>query len=132
MPTYYKPDTARNLYGGPLPCTYCGQMPAVHHAPHRRCPTVDELAAAATPQPHTVAGLWPCFRATDWLTIPGRGRSAITTLDRTTQDFAHLVGQEVIIDGTLYVCRAVERFLHSPPWQAGESIGLLVEELPHV
>lgn len=52
----------------------------------------------------------------------------LVTLDRTTPDFAHLLGQEVLIDGQCYRCQGVERFLHSPPWYRGEPIGLLVRK----
>ena len=76
-----------------------------------------------------VALLWPSFHALDWYTITGRGRAAIVELNRTTPDFAHLLGQEALIDGTLYRCRGVERFAHCPPWHKGEKVSLLVESV---
>jgi hypothetical protein len=70
------------------------------------------------------------FTAGDWYEVEGRGWAAVTTLDRTTADFAHLIGKSVVIDGRKYICLAVERFLHNPPWRKGEPISLLVEDVP--
>lgn len=77
----------------------------------------------------SVSALWPSFHALEWFTIPTLGRCATVLLDRDTSDFAHLIGCEVLIDGRLYRCRSVERFLHSPPWHMGETVSLLVEEV---
>ena len=59
--------------------------------------------------------------------INGRGLAYAVRLDRDTDDFAHLLGKEVEIDGVKRRCIGVERFTHSPPWYEGEAIGLLVE-----
>lgn len=58
--------------------------------------------------------------------IKGRGTVFVVANDRECYDFAHLLNQEVMIDGTVYLCRGVERFAHLPPWRKGEKIGLLV------
>jgi hypothetical protein len=79
-----------------------------------------------------VDAIFPFFRASEWFEVRGK-RIATTTLDRETSDFAHLIGNEVIIapthDGSerTYKVVAVERFAHMPPWRAGENIGLMVE-----
>ena len=74
----------------------------------------------------TVAGIFPVFRSTD--VHPGpNGTTYVTTLDRDTDDFAHLIGAEVIINGALVTVVGVERFAHSPPWRRGEDIGLMVK-----
>jgi hypothetical protein len=52
---------------------------------------------------------------------------ATVQLDQTTMNFAHLVGQEVVIDGERYRCYGIEYFTHAAPWLQGETIGLIVE-----
>ena len=44
----------------------------------------------------------------------------------TCENFDHLVGENVEIDGIPYKVHAVERFAHMPPWRVGEIIGLQV------
>lgn len=62
-------------------------------------------------------------------TIPSsRGMISVVELDRKTDDFGHLVNQEITLDGKNYICRGVERFTHSPPYRIGERIGLLLDE----
>ena len=72
-----------------------------------------------------VADIWPCFVATDRTDVEG-GVILVTTLDRDTHDFGHLIAREVLIGGNLYRCAAVERFAHHPPWRKGETIGIFV------
>jgi hypothetical protein len=72
----------------------------------------------------------PSFTALDWFNIKDRGDCACVKLDRDTRDFAHLVGQSVLIDGELFTCLGVERRAHIAPWKAGEPIALLVEPIP--
>ena len=74
------------------------------------------------------AGIYPCFKAGDWYDVKGRGRVAAVSLDRETEDFSHIIDQEIIIDGEIYTGKAVERFAHCPPWHADEKIGILVNE----
>ena len=56
-------------------------------------------------------------------------RELVFTVANPSQcnDFRHLIGQEVEINGKLYKVNGVHRHLHAPPWREGESIGLLVE-----
>ena len=68
------------------------------------------------------------FRSAGWFEVKGTGWEAAVTLDRDTQDFGHLVGQRVHIDGTFYHCIGVNHFGHPPPWRQGERIGLVVKE----
>lgn len=49
-------------------------------------------------------------------------------LDQNTDDFSHLVGKRIILNGRLETCFSVERFNHLPPWIAGERIGLLIRK----
>jgi hypothetical protein len=76
-----------------------------------------------------IGALWPAFHAFAWFPLPDGRRLASVLLDRETMDFAHLLRQEVLIDGALYRCTGVERFVHSPPWLRGEQIGLAVVPL---
>jgi C4-type Zn-finger protein len=79
---------------------------------------------------YSVAALWPMFHAEGWHASPRPDmRFCVVRLPRDVPNFDHLLEQEVIIDACLYRCRGVERFSHSPPWQAGETIGLVVEEV---
>ena len=43
------------------------------------------------------------------------------------ENFNHLVGADVEIDGMVYNVEAIERFAHTPPFSAGEHIGLQVK-----
>lgn len=47
-------------------------------------------------------------------------------LDRTRDDagMAELARSEVEIDGKVWQCRGVERFMHMGPWSQGEMVGL--------
>ena len=66
------------------------------------------------------------FHAAGWFEIAGVGWEASVSLDRDTSDFSHLLQRRVIIDGHGYVCIAVNRFGHAPPWRKGERVGLVV------
>jgi hypothetical protein len=68
------------------------------------------------------------FHAADWFEIKGRGWEAAVSLDRDTDDFAHLIDRRVTIDGQAYVCIGVNHFGHHPPWRKGERIGLVVKQ----
>lgn len=46
---------------------------------------------------------------------------------RDCHDFAWLEGARVVIAGHPYKVLGVEKFLHSPPWIKGETIGLLID-----
>ena len=68
----------------------------------------------------------PIFVSLSSYTIKDRGTVYTVYLDKTVSNFSHLIGQSVVIDGTVFTCKAVERFLHCPPWYEGELVGLLV------
>jgi len=94
------------------------------------------MTAGVVCEVRQIEALYPWFRAEDWFFVRGRGDVAMTTLDRDTKDFAHLIGEKVLITSTpdersgLYHVHGVERFAHSPPWYRGEKIGLWVEVVP--
>lgn len=72
----------------------------------------------------------PSFVVAEWTHIAGHGWLAITRLDRDLErgdDFTHLKGQVVLINGQPRKVRGIDRFLHLGPRRAGESIGLLIE-----
>ena len=60
--------------------------------------------------------------------LKGVGVLVSVELDQDTDDFAHLVGKKIVINGRLETCFSVERFNHSPPWRAGERIALLIRK----
>lgn len=68
------------------------------------------------------------FVSLDSFDLKERGKIFVTTLDRDTDDFSHLIGQVVKLDGKEVTVIAVERYAHSPPWHAGENIALLVRK----
>jgi hypothetical protein len=70
----------------------------------------------------------PTFKALDRTSVRGVGLLVSVELDQDTDDFAHLVGKKIVINGRLETCFSVERFNHSPPWKAGERIGLLIRK----
>ena len=70
------------------------------------------------------------FVVEEWMHITGRGWLAMTRLDRDlpgNDDFSHIVGHVVLINGQPRKVRGIDRFLHLGPRRAGESIGLLIE-----
>lgn len=69
------------------------------------------------------------FVVEDWTHIAGRGWLAMTRLDRDLpgDDFSHITGQVVLINGQPRKVRGIDRFLTLGPRRAGESIGLLIE-----
>lgn len=75
--------------------------------------------------------LWiPTFVARNWYEITGRGTLAGVELDREDDgSFSHLSGQTVRIDGKLYRCTGVERYLHTPPFRKGEAVSLMVKPI---
>jgi hypothetical protein len=68
------------------------------------------------------------FQSAGWFEVNGVGWEAAVLLDRDTDDFGHLLGRRVHIDGTPYHCIGVNHFAHPPPWRRGERIGLVVKE----
>ena len=70
----------------------------------------------------------PTFTTIDRLSLRGVGTIVFVTLDKDTNDFAHLVGKKIVIDGRMEICFSIERLDHSAPWKAGERIGLLIRK----
>jgi hypothetical protein len=70
----------------------------------------------------------PTFAALDRTRVRSLGILVSVELDRDTHDFAHLVGQRIIIDGRLETCFSVERLGHASPWKVGERINLLIRK----
>ena len=66
----------------------------------------------------------PAFTVLERTILKGVGVLVSVELDQDTDDFAHLVGKKIVINGRLETCFSVERFNHSPPWRAGDRIGL--------
>jgi hypothetical protein len=67
------------------------------------------------------------FTSNDAFEVPGRGIAYPVANPVLCNDFSHLIGQEVRINGETRKVICVERFMHMPPWWAGEEISLLVE-----
>lgn len=84
-----------------------------------------EWCRCHTPPPDGV----PTFTSQDTFTIAGRGVAYVVVLDRCTDDFAHLVGKPVVIDGVTYLAAGVERFaiMRHP---RGETISILTKAMP--
>lgn len=72
--------------------------------------------------------LRPTFRAHDRMNVRGLGSLVSVELDMDTEDFAHLVGKRIIIDGRIETCFSVERHVHAAPWKAGERVNLLIRK----
>lgn len=70
----------------------------------------------------------PNFIVLDRTNLKGVGLLVSVELDQDTDDFGHLVGKKIIVNGRLETCFSVERFNHLPPWKAGERIGLLIRK----
>jgi hypothetical protein len=70
----------------------------------------------------------PVFKALDRYKVPDVGLLVTVELDRDTDDFSHLVGQKIVIDGKLETCFSVERFSHMPPWKQGQRVSLLIRK----
>jgi len=71
----------------------------------------------------------PSFTSLDRTNVRGVGLLVSVALDQDTDDFSHLVGKKIVIDGRLETCFSVERFNHLPPWKAGERIGLCIRRV---
>jgi hypothetical protein len=84
-----------------------------------------EWCRCQTPPPDGV----PSFTSVDTFTIKGRGVCYVVELDRCTDDFAHLLGKTVVIDGQSFVAAGVERYaiMRHP---RGETISILTKAVP--
>ena len=68
------------------------------------------------------------FKSDGRFDIPGRGLVFAVKNPHECTNFNHLMGRMVMIDGSLYEIRGVERYMHCSPWREGEGIGLLVRQ----
>jgi hypothetical protein len=66
------------------------------------------------------------FKSEATYEIAGHGTFHTVKLDRNCQDFTHLIGKEIQIDGVIYKCHGVERHPTRLHWK-DELIGLLVK-----
>lgn len=69
------------------------------------------------------------FTSEDTFHIKGRGKCFAVRNPIECQNFDHLVGFNVEIDGQVHRVIGVERFAHNAPWRAGEAIALQVAEV---
>ena len=69
----------------------------------------------------------PIFESMDRFKV-SRGIAFVVNLDRTTYDFEHIIGKEIIIDGDHYIGIGVDRYAHVPPWHVDSPIAILVKE----
>jgi hypothetical protein len=70
----------------------------------------------------------PSFTALDRFRSKKAGLLVTVELDRDTDDFGHLVGKKILIDGKMEMCFSIERLPHAPPCKKGESISLLIRK----
>jgi hypothetical protein len=70
----------------------------------------------------------PSFTALDRFRSKKAGLLVTVELDRDTDDFGHLVGKKIVVDGKMETCFSVERLPHAPPCKKGETIGLLIRK----
>lgn len=76
-----------------------------------------------------VGAIWPSFKSLDrYVLSEDRGTVFLVELYKDFGKFDELLG-ECLIDGKLYRVIGVERFMHMPPWHAGEQIGLLAKDV---
>ncbi|WP_119271477.1 hypothetical protein [Taklimakanibacter deserti] len=70
----------------------------------------------------------PRFVTIDRFRAKKLGVLVTVELDRDTEDFAHLIGKKIVIDGKMEVCFSVERLPHAPPVKKGERVSLLIKK----
>lgn len=70
----------------------------------------------------------PSFVALERTSVRGVGSVVAVELDRDTEDFAHLVGKKIVIDGRLETCFSVERVAGTGPWRTGERISVCIRK----
>ena len=54
-----------------------------------------------------------------------RGHAFVVKLDRTTYDFEHIIGKEIVINGKSYIGLDVSKYANVPPWHMGSPIAIL-------
>ena len=70
----------------------------------------------------------PTFAALDRFRSKKAGLLVTVELDRDTDDFGHLVGKKIIVDGKMETCFSVARLPHAPPCKKGEWVSLLIRK----
>jgi hypothetical protein len=70
----------------------------------------------------------PTFTALDRFRSKRAGLLVTVELDRDTDDFGHLVGKRIVVDGKIEMCFSVERLPHAPPCRKGEWVSLLIRK----
>jgi hypothetical protein len=70
----------------------------------------------------------PSFIALDRFRSKKAGLLVTVELDRDTDDFGHLIGKRIVVDGKMEMCFSVERLPHAPPCKKGESVSLLIRK----
>lgn len=68
------------------------------------------------------------FAALTHYDLRGKGTVYVVCNPHDCQDFSHLLGQRVEVDGAAFTVAAVESFAHGAPWAKGEPIGLLMSK----
>jgi len=66
----------------------------------------------------------PTFVSSDTFKVP-RGHAFVVKLDRTTYDFEHIIGKEIVINGKSYIGLDVSKYANVPPWHIGSPIAIL-------
>lgn len=78
--------------------------------------------------PHSRRSLRPTFVTLDRFRAKKLGVLVTVELDRQSDDFAHLIGKKIVIDGKIETCFSVERLPHAPPIEKGERVSLLISK----
>jgi hypothetical protein len=70
----------------------------------------------------------PTFTALDRFRSKKAGLLVTVELDRDTDDFGHILGKKIVVDGKMETCFSVERLPHAPPCKKGEWVSLLIRK----
>ena len=68
------------------------------------------------------------FKSLDYYMVNGKRGFYVENIQQC-HDFKWLLGEIVVIDGSRYKVTEVSRQPHSPPWEIGEEIGLMVNSV---
>jgi hypothetical protein len=68
----------------------------------------------------------PTFVSSDTFKVP-RGHAFVVKLDKTTYDFEHIIGKEIVINGKFYIGLDVSKYADVPPWHIGSPIAILAK-----
>ena len=68
----------------------------------------------------------PTFVSSDTFKVP-RGHAFVVKLDKTTHDFEHIIGKEIIINSKSYIGLDVSKHANVPPWRMGSPIAILAK-----